>query len=205
MPVKGDPGHRDGPGRPRRTQADRRETTRSALLAAGRELFATKGFAGAGREEIVERAGVTRGALYHHFSSKEDLFRAVYEQVEGELLEVIAVSAMSAETPLDQLRRGARAYLQAAAADPAVRRICLLDAPSVLPADVLRDLAERHGLGLIRESLAQAMAAGQLAERPLDPLARLLRAALMEAATLVAEGADGEEMAAMVDGMIDRL
>jgi AcrR family transcriptional regulator len=197
--VKGDPGH------PRRTQADRREATRSALLRAGRELFAAKGFAGAGREEIVERAGVTRGALYHHFASKEELFRAVYEQVEGEVLEVVATSAMTADTPREQLRRGAQAYLDAVAADPAVRRICLLDAPSVLPTDVLRELAERHGLGLIRESLAHSMASGEIESRPVEPLARLLRAALMEAATLVAEGADGDEVAAIVDGVIDRL
>jgi AcrR family transcriptional regulator len=202
VPVKGDAGH---PDRQRRTQADRRQATRSALLTAGRELFAAKGFAGAGREEIVERAGVTRGALYHHFSSKEDLFRAVYEQLEDEVLTAVATSALAATSPLEQLRRGARAYLDAVAADPAVRRICLLDAPSVLPAEALRDMAERHGLGLIRGTLAAAMAAGELAERPLEPLARLLRAALMEAAILVAEGADGDETAAIVDGMIDRL
>ena len=199
MAVKGDPGH------PRRSQADRREATRSALLRAGRELFAAKGFAGAGREEIVERAGVTRGALYHHFASKEDLFRAVYEQVEGEVLLAVATSAMAGSDPIDQLRRGGRAYLEAVAADPAVRRICLIDAPSVLPGEVLRELAERHGLGLIRETLVHAIDAGQLTPRPVEPLARMLRAALMEAATMVAEGADPAEVGAVVDGMVDRL
>lgn len=198
MPVKGDPGH------PRRTQADRREATRAALLRAARELFAAKGFTGAGREEIVERAGVTRGAMYHHFASKEDLFRAVFEQVEGEVLEVVATAAMSAADPLEQLRQGARAYLDVAA-DSAVRRICLLDAPSVLPTEVRRELAERHGLGLIRESLSLCMRGGLIARQPLEPLAHVLLAALLEAATLVAEGADRAEVDAVVDGMIDRL
>jgi hypothetical protein len=106
---------------------------------------------------------------------------------------------------MEQLRLGAKGYLDAVAGDPAVRRICLLDAPAVLPPEVLRELAEHHGLGLIRESLAQAIAAGEIGPRPLEPLARLLRAALMEAATLVAEGGDRDEVAGIVDGMLDRL
>jgi AcrR family transcriptional regulator len=197
MTVKGDEGHR-------RTQHERRATTRAALLRAGRELFAAKGYAGAGREEIVERAGVTRGAMYHHFSSKEDLFRAVYEEVEVEVLDQVAVAAMAGGDPMAQLRLGARAYL-AVAARSDVRRICLLDAPSVLSTEYRRAFAESHGLGLVRESLGAAMAAGQIAEQPLDPLAHLLLAAVLEAATLVAEGADEEEVGAVVDSMLERL
>lgn len=193
MAVKGDAGHR-------RTQAERRASTRAALLAAGRELFAEKGFAGAGREEIVERAGVTRGAMYHHFESKEALFQAVYEEVEQEVLVRIAEAAMAATDPLEQLRRGAMAYLDVAANDE-VRRICLLDAPSVLSTEVKRELAERYGLGLVRQSLADCMAAGSIEQQPLETLAHVLLAALMEAATLVADGADRAE----VDGIVERM
>jgi AcrR family transcriptional regulator len=193
MVVKGDAGHR-------RTQAERRASTRAALLAAARDLFAEKGFAGAGREEIVERAGVTRGAMYHHFESKEALFQAVYEEIEHEVLGDIGQAAMTATDPLEQLRRGAMAYLDVAAhAD--VRRICLLDAPSVLPTEVRRQLAERYGLGLVRESLSACMAAGSIARQPVEPLAHVLLAALLEAATLVADGADRAE----VDGVVERL
>ena len=98
MSVKGDDGD-DGHAPPRRTQGERRAATRAALIAAGRELFAQKGFAGAGREEIVERAGVTRGAMYHHFDSKEALFQAVYEEVEEEVLAHLMVAAAPGPRP----------------------------------------------------------------------------------------------------------
>ena len=99
---------------------------------------------------------MTRGAMYHHFASKEDLFRAVYEEIEGELSEQIADAALAAApTRWSSCAAGVLAFLDAAAT-PDVRRICLLDAPSVLPAEVRRELAERYGLGLVRESLARA-------------------------------------------------
>jgi len=196
--VNGDKGHR-------RTQAERREATRAALIASGRSLFAEHGFAGAGREDIVERAGVTRGAMHHHFPSKADLFCAVYEAIEAELCEALAMAAMAAgPDPMAQLRAGALAFLDAAAT-PEVRRVVLLDAPSVLPVPVRRELTERYGLGLVREALRQVMAAGLVAEQPLEPLARVLMAALHEAATLVADGADRAEVDAVVEGLLARL
>lgn len=196
--VNGEPRHR-------RTQAERREATRRALLEAGRDLFAERGFAGAAREEIVERAGVTRGALYHHFASKEDLFRAVYETIEDELCTDVAVAALAGgEDPMARLRAGALAFLDAAA-KPDVRRIVLLDAPSVLPVPVRRELSERYGLGLVRGALREVMAAGHIADQPLEPLAHVLLAALHEAATLVADGADRDEVGAVVEAIISRL
>lgn len=119
MDVNGERGH-TAPRR--RTQAERRASTRAALVAAARDLFAERGFAGAGREDIVERAGVTRGAMYHHFPSKEALFQAVYEQIEDELSAQIVVAALDAgDDPLVRLRAGALAFLDAAAR-PDVRR-----------------------------------------------------------------------------------
>src|SRR5690606_25685100 len=134
MTVNGDKGHTRAP---RRTQEERRAATRAALLAAGRALFAEKGFAGAGREEIVERAGVTRGAMYHHFPSKEALFQAVYEACEEEVLARVMAAAEGARDPKEMLRRGSLAYLEVAGRDD-VRRICLIDAPAVLPPEVRR-------------------------------------------------------------------
>lgn len=198
MAVKGDPGHQ------RRSQADRRAATRSALVRAGRELFSEKGFVGAGREEIVARAGVTRGAMYHHFASKEELFRAVFETVEAEVLDQVATAAMVTADPLQQLRLGSRAYLDIAVrAD--VRRICLVDAPAVLSPEYRRTFAEAHSLGLIRAALAAAMAQGQIAALPVDPLAHLVMAAVLEAATLVGEGADRDEVGAVLDVLLERL
>jgi AcrR family transcriptional regulator len=187
--------------KPARTQAERRATTRSALVSAARELFAARGYAGAGREEIVERAGVTRGAMYHHFASKEDLFRAVYEAVEAELCTALAEAAMASADPVEQLRLGAKAFLDAAG-NPEVRRIVLLDAPAVLPLDVQRELAERYGLGLVREALHHADAAGRLRVGPVDVLAPVLLAALHEAATSAAGGADVTDLHEVVDGLI---
>lgn len=196
--VNGERGHR-------RTQAERRASTRAALLAAARELFAERGYAGAGREDIVERAGVTRGALYHHFAGKDALFQAVYEAIEQELSEAIVAAALAAgPDPMAKLRAGALAFLDAAAT-PEVRRVVLLDAPSVLPVHVRRELSERYGLGLVRAGLEELMAAGRMAPQPVEPLARVLLAALHEAATLVADGADRGEVGAVVEAFLDRL
>jgi AcrR family transcriptional regulator len=164
-------------------------------------MFAELGYAGAGREEIVERAGVTRGAMYHHFSSKEALFQAVFEVVEGELCDVIAKSAMTSSDPIEQLRLGARAFLEAAGTQE-VRRICLLDAPAVLPVEVRRRLAEQYGLGLVREALRHADAVGRLSVGPVDALAPIVMAVLHEAATAIADGDDADAMRSVIEGMI---
>src|SRR5947209_2179178 len=107
MVVNGDKGHAAKPAR--RTQQERRDATRRALLDAGRALFAAHGFANTPREDIVERAGVTRGALHHHFGRKEDLFRAVFSELEDEMVGRIAVTAMAGADSLAQLRLGCEA------------------------------------------------------------------------------------------------
>lgn len=188
-------------GLPPRTQAQRRERTRASLITAARAMFAELGYAAAGREDIVERAGVTRGAMYHHFSSKEALFQAVFEVVEGELCEAIAKSAMASKDPIEQLRLGARAFLDAAATSE-VRRIVLLDAPAVLPVEVRRRLSEQYGLGMVREALRHADAAGRLTVGPVDALALVVMAVLHEAATAIADGDDAGAMHSVIDGMI---
>jgi AcrR family transcriptional regulator len=139
--------------------------------------------------------------MYHHFSSKEALFLAVFEVVERELCEAIARSAMVSRDPIEQLRFGSRAFLDAAATEE-VRRICLLDAPSVLPVEVRRRLAEKYGLGLVRESLRHAEAAGRLNVGPVDALSLVVMAVLHEAATAIADGDDPEAMRNVIDGMI---
>ena len=184
-----------------RTQAQRRERTRGALIAAARVLFAERGYAAAGREEIVERAGMTRGAMYHHFHSKEALFQAVFEVVERELCDAIATSAMASRDPIEQLRLGSRAFLEAAATGE-VRRIVLLDAPAVLPVEVRRRLSEQYGLGMVREALRGVDAAGRLKVGPVDALALVMMAVLHEAATAIADGDDPGAMYSVIDGMI---
>ena len=127
-------------------QAERSASTRAALVEAARPLFAERGYAGVGTEEIVRAAGVTRGALYHHFDGKRDLFEAVYAQLEAELAQRIAAGALAAnaEAPLEAMRAGVAMALEAST-ESEVQRIALLDGPSVLGWDRWREIAAEHG------------------------------------------------------------
>ena len=154
--------------------------------------------------EIVERAGVTRGALSHHFRTKPALFQAVVEDVERDLTQRIAVTAMQASDPMEQLRLGCLAFLDAAT-DPAVRRIVLLDAPAVLGWQAWREMDAVYGLGLVSEALEHVMEAGLIERRPVQPLAHLLLAALNEAAMLVANAEDPGETRAQVGREVELL
>jgi AcrR family transcriptional regulator len=187
----------------RSLMAERSEATREALIAAARPLFAERGFAGVGTEEIVRNARMTRGALYHHFEGKEDLFRAVYEDVERELVERIAADALPAGDPLAALHAGARAFLDACE-DPAVQRIALLDAPSVLGWEQWREIGLRYGFGLVQQTLEAAVDAGLIERQPVRPLAHLLLGAIDEAAMLVARADDGGRTKAEVGAALER-
>jgi AcrR family transcriptional regulator len=187
-----------------RAQAQRSRATRAGLLETARRLFAERGYAGVSTEEIVRAAGVTRGALYHHFADKEDLFREVYEEVERELVEEIAAGAGSARDPLEALRGGARAWLDACE-DPAVQRIALLDAPAVLGWERWREIGLKHGFGLVEQTLQAAIEAGQLEPQPVRPLAHLVLGAIDEAALVVARADDGDPTRAEVGEAVERL
>ena len=190
----------------RRSQEERSEATRAALVAAARPLFAERGYAGVGTEEIVRAAGVTRGALYHHFVDKRDLFDAVYLQVEVELTERIATGALGggAESAMGAMRAGAEMFLDACT-DPDVQRIALLDGPAVLGWDRWREIGAEHGLGLIEASLQAAVDAGEIAPQPVRPLAHVLLGALDEAAMLVARAEDPKAARAEVGQTLDLL
>ena len=190
---------RDSGETARRTQAERTEATRSALIAAARPLFAQRGYAGVGTEEIARAAGVTRGALYHHFAGKRELFEAVYERIEIELAERIASGALqaSASSPLAAMKAGAEMFLLAST-EPETQQIVLLDGPSVLGWDRWREIATEHGLGLIEATLQAAVEAGEIDSQPVRPLAHVLMGALDEAAMLVARADDAERMRAEV-------
>lgn len=170
-----------------RPQAERRAATRATLLAAARPLFATRGYAAVGTEEIVRAAGLTRGALYHHFDGKEGLFTAVFEAVEEELLARIAagIEAAAPAGPLDALVVGIDVML-GAACDPGLAQIVLLDAPAVLGWQRWREIGWRYGMGLTEGVLVAAIDAGELPEQPTRPLAHVLLGALDEAVLYVA-------------------
>ncbi len=203
MDVKQTDTERGGPART--PKAERSEATRSALVAVARALFAERGYADVGTEEIVRSAGVTRGALYHHFAGKKELFQAVYEDVERQLVERISESAISsASDPLQALHAGAQAFLDACE-DPAVQRIALLDAPSVLGWERWREIGLEHGFGLVQGTVQAAMDAGLIESQPVRPLAHLLLGAIDEGAMLVARAADGGATRAQVGVSVARM
>jgi AcrR family transcriptional regulator len=170
-------------------QVGRREVeagaTREALIEAALELFTERGYAAVGTEEIVARAKVTRGALYHHFEDKRDLFRSVFERVEAGLMERIGTRMKTAKDPWELMLNGMRSFLDACE-EPAVKQIALTDAPSVLGWQEWREIDNRHGLGLTRAALEGAVAAGVLRPIAVEPMAHLFVAALSEAAFVIA-------------------
>jgi len=193
----------------RRTQAERAESTRSALIAAARRLFTERGYEAVGTEEIVREAGVTRGALYHHFGGKAALLEAAYEQLEAESTERVArvVLGSDLESPLEAMKAGIEAFLDECA-DPELQRIALHDAPAVLGWDRWREIAAANGLGLIEASLNAGIEAGEIREIPIKATAHLLMGALDEAAMLIARDADDDrraEVTAVLLAMIESL
>jgi AcrR family transcriptional regulator len=175
-------------GSPRgRTQAERTRATREALIAAARELFTERGYENVGTEEIVRAAGVTRGALYHHFGDKATLLEAVYERIEAESTERVARIVLGSElhSPLEAMKAGVEAFLDECA-KPELRQVALHDAPAVLGWERWREIGAANGLGLIEASLAAAIEAGEIREMPVKATAHLLMGALDEAAMLLA-------------------
>ncbi len=171
-------------------QAERSEATKTELLRVARTMFGEGGYEATSIEDVAEEAGVTKGAVYHHFPSKRDLFQAVFEHLEQELCnDVIAAAAGGGTDVLEGMRRGVRAFLDSAG-DVACRRIVLIEGPSVLGWETWREIDERYGFGIVKGSLEAAMAAGVLKKRPVDPAAHLFLAALSEAALQIARADD---------------
>jgi AcrR family transcriptional regulator len=190
--------------RGRRTQAERSEATQATLIGTARRLFAERGYAGVGTEEIVREAGVTRGALYHHFDGKAGLFRAVFEQLEEELAQRLAHEALSRSDPWEAMVAGLEMFLDVCV-EPEVQRIALIDAPSVLGWETWREIEGRYGLGLIRMGLENLMDAGIARRQPVDPLAHALLGALSEAGLYVARADDVPAARAEMEEVLRRL
>jgi AcrR family transcriptional regulator len=187
----------------RRTQAERRASTRRVLLDAARSLFAEKGYHGAAAEEIVRRAGLTRGALYHHFEDKKDLFRVVVDEMEGEIDEEIEAAERAQSSLPEAVMAGYRAFLDAVL-DPEMRRTFFLEGPAVLGWE-WREIDARHAVGKIEEGLEALIAEGFVEPQPVGPLARLINGTLLEAAFFVAASEDPEVARDEVWGAMERL
>ena len=172
----------------RRSQQERTRATTGALLAAARELFVADGFGATSLGAICDRAGVTRGAFYHHFDSKEQIFREVYAAEQKKLAAVVRRAFLAERDPWDGMSAGCRALLEASL-EPAVRQITLVEAPGALGWTVMRGI-QAGCKEQMRIGLAIAVEAGCIPDRPLDPLTSLLYGAICEGALDIARAAD---------------
>jgi len=182
----------------------RGEATRGQLIAIARRMFADRGYEDTSIEAVLKEARVSRGSLYHHFASKEALFEAVAEDVETSVGEQTLAAAAGSDGPLAALRAGFLAWIRLAG-DPVVRRILLIDAPSVLGWERWRSMEEDHALGLIRAVLQVIAEEGKLRPELVGTLAHVLLASVNEVALLVARSQDQEAAMKAGTDAIDEL
>jgi AcrR family transcriptional regulator len=190
----------------RRTQAERAAGTRDALIAAARPLFAAQGFAEVALETIVRAAGVTRGALYHHFADKTELFAAVFEQVEAEVAARMgeAIAASNETDPVEVMRLGADFWLDACS-DPEVQRIVLVDAPAVLGWTRWTEIGDRYNTGMVRALLTNAVETGRIPPQPIEATALTILGAMREATLYVARAEDHDQAREEAGAVMSRL
>lgn len=191
-----------------RTQAQRSAQTQQAVIAAGRDLFGTRGYRGVAIEEIARVAGVSKGALYHHFPDKTEVLAAVYESLEQELFDALVTRVGDETDAIVALNVGVEAFLDACL-DPVLRRIALVEAPSALGWARWRDIDSRYGFGLLKAGLRAAADQGRVSVEDIDDRAHLLLAALMEACLLLGASDDldhtrrsvGRTLGDLIDGL----
>lgn len=171
-------------------KAERGRATRDRLIEIALRLFAEAGYEAASIEAVLRESGVSRGALYHHFPGKEALFEAVLEAVEADIAHKIMEAGGGTTDPVMALRSGCLAWIQLAG-DPVVRRIVLIDAPSVVGWHRWREIENRYGLGLLKAALQNVAEAGRFPVERVDMFAHMLLASMNEVALLIAK-AEGD-------------
>jgi|SRR5579864_6667051 len=190
------------------TQAERREKTRAAIVKAAKRSFGERGFAAVTMDEIAAGARVAKGAVYHHFSTKEALFEVVFEQVSRELVSELNRISRAENDPLAAMAVGTEGYF-AACSKGATGQIILRDGPAVLGWERWREIDAKHFGGKFPRAIAAAMEAGVIAQQPVEPLARLLLGAVTEAAVASSAGPDigkaGAEYARAFRSLLDAL
>ncbi|MFC7933836.1 TetR/AcrR family transcriptional regulator [Streptomyces cinereoruber] len=177
-------------------RAQQREQTRQTLVRESRRLFSTQGYASVHLSEVVQAAGVTKGALYHHFEGgKAALFRAVLEQVQQEVATRVAATADAQRDSWSQLTAGCHAFLEATT-DPSVQRIMLVDGPAVLGWRSWRAMTEATSGRHLAHALTALVLEGAIPAQPVAPLTHLLSGAMNEAALWLAASEDAADLAA---------
>ena len=185
-------------------KAEQSESTRAELVSVARRLFAERGYADTPTEELVRAAGLTRGALYHHFRDKRALFEAVFEDVEQSLMMGLAKLMDPKSDAWTNLRRSFNAFLDACL-ERDVQQIVLIDGPSVLGWDTWREIEDRYALGATVAGLQQAMDEGFITPQPVAPLGHLLLAAVNEAGLVIAKSGDVKAARKEVGAALERL
>jgi AcrR family transcriptional regulator len=187
----------------RRSREEMIAGTTAKLVAAARAAFRTEGFAAASMDALCAEAGVTRGALYHHFGGKEGLLEAVVRQIDAEIAARLDAEEARHDDPWDAFRACCHLWLEQAL-DPEVQRIYLLDAAAFI-GPRLREMDETQAIAPIRESLTELMALGRVTRTDPDALARMINGALCEAAMWVAASPRPDEALARAHAATDAL
>ena len=180
------------------------EATRSLLVEVARQNFTEHGYAATSIDDIIQQAGVARGALYHHFSGKEALFRAVYETVEGEVVSRVMQAAASQSSPWEAVRAGLSAFLDACL-EPAFRRIVILDSVSVLQAKVMEVGIDPVELPMLRTVLSPLLRTSTFDGMAIDSLAYVALGGLYGASLYIARASDPRAARAEVDRVLGSL
>lgn len=173
-------------------KAAQSEITVARLISVARDLFSERPYVLVSTEEIVKAAGVTRGALYHHFGSKDDLFMAVFEEIQKEIGDRVVAAASAGQGAWGDFLAGCRAFLESCL-DPKIQRIVFIEAPSVMGWERWRSVDAANSLRALKEGLAELEAAGILSPQPLEALAHILSGAMNEAALWIAQAEAPEE------------
>jgi AcrR family transcriptional regulator len=181
------------------TQQQRSEATTGALVEAARDLFAQDGYVATSLDDVVAKAGMTKGALYHHFAGKRELFAAVFAAEQRKLSEVVTTAYASHEDPWEAFEAGCRAFVEACQ-EPGVQRIFLLDAPAALGWEEIRQI-ESGSMEMMVLGIERAIEAGRIAPRDSRQLAHLLFGAICETAMVVARAPD--QRAALRDAVAE--
>ncbi|MGH2633384.1 MAG: TetR/AcrR family transcriptional regulator [Tepidiformaceae bacterium] len=187
-----------------RTKAQQSADTRARLIAVATRLFAEHGYAATSTEMVVREAGTTRGALYHQFRDKRELFVAVFEEAERQITWRVALAAASAGNRWEQFTAGCSAFLDASM-EQVMRQVLLVDGRVVLGVEEWRRIMVGHGLGMTQAALEGLMAEGTIDEQPAEPLALLVMALLDEAAINAASSPDPQAARAQMGAVVARL
>jgi AcrR family transcriptional regulator len=180
------------PEKPANRKVEKGLETRREIIETATRLFAERGYAAVSIEAVLAACGISRGALYHHFQSKEALLEAVFEAVEIDVTQHVLARATSAASPSEVLQTGCEAFLDLTQ-DLMVRQIVLTDAPSVLGWEKWREIDARHAFGLLKAALDPAAAEAGLPASLVDAFAHMLLASLSEIALMIAQADDRTE------------